>query len=103
MAITITLPRTVSLADHLRVEALVSTLRNQEGDFKGRAISLAQGSSTFVVDSQDGLRGALLQLMVESVLEDADESLRASQATPQLKPRYANHHPCGAHDARRRF
>ena len=77
MAITITLSRTVSPADHLRVEELVSNLKNQEGDFKGRAISLAQGSSTFVVDSQDGLRGALLQLMVESVLEDADNGKRA--------------------------
>ena len=74
MSITITLSRTVSPASHLRVEEFISTLKSQDGDFKGRVISLVQGTSTFVVDSQDGLRGALLQLMVESVLEDSENS-----------------------------
>ena len=68
MAIIVTLARSVSFADYRRVEDFIEQLSQQNGDFKGRVISLAHGSTTAVSDEQDSLRGALLQLLVESVL-----------------------------------
>jgi hypothetical protein len=68
MAITVTIARSVSFADYRRVEDFIEQLTQQNGDFKGRVILLARGSTTSVSDDQDSLRGALLQLLVESVL-----------------------------------
>ncbi|HTH09885.1 MAG TPA: hypothetical protein VMA55_09975 [Acidovorax sp.] len=70
MAITVTLARSVSLAAYRRVEDFIEQLSQQNGDFKGRVILLARGSTTSVSDEQDNLRGALLQIMVDSVLEE---------------------------------
>lgn len=69
MSITITLSSTVSEAGLARVEELAHQLQARDGNFQGRTISMQRGTATAVTDTDDRLRAALLQLMVDSVLE----------------------------------
>lgn len=69
MSITITLSNTVSEAGFARVEELAQQLEARDGNFQGRTISMQRGAATAVTDTDDRLRAALLQLMVDSVLE----------------------------------
>ncbi|MCE1193445.1 MAG: hypothetical protein LWW96_14955 [Acidovorax sp.] len=68
MSITITVATTVSAADYARIEQLAEVLREKDGNFKGRTVTVEWGAATVITDTQDKLRGALLQLLVESVL-----------------------------------
>ena len=68
MSITITVARSVSFADYARIEELADLLRAQDRNFKDRVVIVQWGATTSVTDTQDRLRGALLQLLVENVL-----------------------------------
>ncbi|CAN7514261.1 hypothetical protein LJR129_003591 [Acidovorax sp. LjRoot129] len=69
MSITVSIAPDVSNADFLQVEALVEHLTRADHNFKGRAITVKRGAVTFVADTDDILRGALLRIMVESILK----------------------------------
>ena len=69
MSITITIANTVSHAGFTRVDELAHQLEARDGNFQGRTITMQRGTATAVTDPDDGLRAALLQLMVDSVLE----------------------------------
>lgn len=68
MSISITIANSVSASDYARIEQLAQVLREQDGNFRGRSVTVQRGPATVVSDSQDTLRGALLQLLVEGVL-----------------------------------
>lgn len=68
MGITITVSHTASDQDFEKVEALARHLQSSDYNFSGRAISVERGFVTEVKDTQDELRGALLWLMVDGVL-----------------------------------
>ena len=68
MSITITIATSVSAADYARIEQLAEVLREKDGNFRGRAVTVERGPTTAITDTQDKLRGALLQLLVEGVL-----------------------------------
>jgi hypothetical protein len=68
MGITITVSHTTSDPDFKKVEALAKHLQGNDYNFSGRAICVERGLVTEVKDTQDALRGALLWLMVEAVL-----------------------------------
>lgn len=73
MSITITLAQTVSAAGYAEVESLAQELYAHDSNFKDRAMKVQRGSATVVTDSQDALRAALLQLMVEGVLSRSSD------------------------------
>lgn len=68
MSITITVASSVSAADYARIEQLAEVLREKDGNFRGRSVTVERGPATAITDTQDKLRGALLQLLVEGVL-----------------------------------
>ncbi|RYH68086.1 MAG: hypothetical protein EON54_02945 [Alcaligenaceae bacterium] len=68
VSIIITIARAVQDDQFGEVQALTRQLYLHDGNFQGRAMTVERGAATVVTDSQDILRGALLQLMVESVL-----------------------------------
>lgn len=68
MSITITLSKSVTEQDLDNVLELVQYLQESDFNFLGRAIRVQRGFVTTVEDTDDALRGALLRLLVESVL-----------------------------------
>ena len=52
------------------VGVVVRQLTDTDHNFKGRAIPVQRGPATFVTDTDDVLRGALMRVMVGSLLKD---------------------------------
>ncbi|RYH45375.1 MAG: hypothetical protein EON54_16730 [Alcaligenaceae bacterium] len=68
MSIIVCVAKSVSAPHYRQVEAMVHRLENSDYNFKDRAIRLERGFATVVTDTKDVLRGALLQLIVDSVI-----------------------------------
>ena len=78
MSITVTISKAASDRDIDQVQLLVRHLQDFDLNFKGRAIRIERGFITSVVDTDDLLRGALLKLMVDSLLSRPDQRARVA-------------------------
>ncbi|CAN7347831.1 hypothetical protein LJR074_001994 [Acidovorax sp. LjRoot74] len=68
MSITVFVDRKLSEAAVKEVEHLARHLEERDPNWEGRLIWVKRGPATFVADTEDPLRGALLELQVTALL-----------------------------------